>query len=134
MPGRVDILPTPRARVRPDGATQAPYYTWVDERDVRGLGQNTPITGNNSDAILAVVGKVIELRIPYPMGFFAKWIDGRIDDPNGGWKGRWLWVDPGTRTPAHIEGIDAPTPGAPGKTLASPLVVRFQLRPDPLAH
>jgi hypothetical protein len=34
----------------------------------------------------------------------------------------------------HIEGIDAPAPGAPGKTPSSPLVVHFQLRPDPLAH
>jgi len=34
----------------------------------------------------------------------------------------------------HIEGIDAPSPGATGPTLSSPLVVHFQLRPDPLAH
>jgi hypothetical protein len=32
---------------------------------------------------------------------------------------------------------DAPAPGAPGatsETLSSPLVVEFQLRPDPLAY
>ena len=51
-----------------------------------------------------------------------------------GWKGRGLWVTSGNRAPAHIEGIDAPSPGAPGKTLSSPLVVHFQLRLDPLAH
>ena len=63
--------------------------------------------------------------------------NGRIDDPNAGWQGRGLWVTSGNRTPFHIEGIDAPAPGAPGKTqatLSSPLVVNFQLRPDPLAH
>jgi hypothetical protein len=46
-------------------------------------------------------------------------------------------VTSGNRTPAHIEGIDAPVAGAPGKsaaTMSSPLVVNFQLRPDPLAH
>jgi len=46
-------------------------------------------------------------------------------------------VTSGNRTPFHIEGIDAPAPGAPGttpQTLSSPLVVEFQLRPDPLAH
>jgi len=72
-----------------------------------------------------------------PMGFFAKGIDGRIDDPNLGWKGRGLWVTSGNRTPFHIEGVDAPHSGAPGATPAtysSPLVVQFQLRPDPLAH
>jgi hypothetical protein len=71
------------------------------------------------------------------MGFFAKGLDGRIDDPNAGWKGRSLWVTSGNRTPMHIEAIDAPAPGAPGATtekLSSPLVVQFQLRPDPLAH
>jgi hypothetical protein len=40
----------------------------------------------------------------------------------------------GNRTPAHIGGIDAPSPGAPGKTLSVLLIMHFQLRPDPLAH
>jgi hypothetical protein len=118
------------------GAAENPYYTWVDQHDILGLGANTPIaTGNQSDSLHALVGgHVVELRVPYPMGFFAKGLDGRIDDPNIGWKGRGLWVTSGNRTPVHIEGIDAPTPGAPGKTPSSPLVVHFQLRPDPLAH
>jgi hypothetical protein len=84
-----------------------------------------------------VGGRIIELRVPYPMGFFAKQVDGRIDDPNAGWKGRGLWVTSGNRTPFHIEGIDAQVPGAAGatpETLSSPLVVNFQMRPDPLAH
>jgi hypothetical protein len=47
-----------------------------------------------------------------------------------------LWATSGNRAPFHIEGIDAPAPGAPGttpETRSSPLVVEFQLRPDPLA-
>ena len=121
------------------GAEENPYYTWVDQHDILGLGANTPIaTGNQSDSLHALVnGRVIELRVPYPMGFFAKGLDGRIDDPNAGWKGRGLWVTSGNRTPVHIEGIDAPAPGAPGnspETASSPLVVNFQLRPNPLAH
>jgi hypothetical protein len=40
----------------------------------------------------------------YPMGFYAKGLDGRIDDPNGGWKARGLWSTYGTRTPFHAEG------------------------------
>jgi hypothetical protein len=121
------------------GAAENPYYTWVDWFNTSGLGAGTPLaTGNQSDSLHALVeGRVIELRVPYPMGFFAKGIDGRIDDPNAGWKGRGLWVTSGNRTPQHIEGIDATAPGAPGNTpatLSSPLVVHFQLRPDPLAH
>ncbi|PYM22444.1 MAG: hypothetical protein DMD78_14710 [Candidatus Rokuibacteriota bacterium] len=119
-----------------DGAAEGPYYTWVDQHDILGLGANAPIgTGNFSDSLhVLTYGKVVQLRVPYPMGFFAKGVDGRIDEPKAGWKGRGLWVTSGNRTPMHIEGVDAPSPGAPGKTLSSPLVVHFQLRPDPLAH
>jgi hypothetical protein len=58
------------------------------------------------------------------IGFYAKWMDGRIDDPKGGWKGKGLWATTGTRTPFHMEG---------GKG-TRPKVVKFQLRPDPLAR
>ncbi len=121
------------------GAAENPYYVWVDQHDILGLGANTPIaTGNQSDALHALLDdRVLELRVPYPMGFFAKQIDGRVDNSDAGWKGRALWVTSGNRTPFHIEGIDASAPGAPGRsseTLSSPLVVEFQLRPNPLAH
>jgi len=62
--------------------------------------------------------------VPYPMGFYAKTFDGRIDDPNGGWKGRGVWGTTGNRTPFHDE-------GAGNKN--TPKLVKFQLRPDPLA-
>jgi hypothetical protein len=64
------------------------------------------------------------LRVPYPMGFFAKTMDGRIDDANAGWKGRGLWATYGERAVEHIEG---------GKGQTSK-VVHFQLRPNPLAN
>jgi hypothetical protein len=73
---------------------------------------------------------------PLSAGLLCDGVDGRIDDP-AGWKGRGLWATTGARAPFHIESADAPAPGAPGKTpeaYASPLVVNFQLRPDPLAH
>jgi hypothetical protein len=130
-------LPGPGFQGDP-GAEENPYFVWVDQHNILGLGANVPFaTGNQSDSLHALVsGQIIELRVPYPMGFFAKGLEGRIDDPNAGWKGRELWVTSGNRTPFHIEGSDAPAPGAPGATpatLSSPLVVEFQLRPDPLA-
>jgi hypothetical protein len=84
-------------------------------------------TGNGNDALLALLpesGKFVVLRVPYPMGFYAKGMDGRIDDPTAGWKGKGLWATYGTRTPFHAEG---------GKGTTSK-VLHFQLRPDPLAH
>jgi hypothetical protein len=108
----------------------------VDQHDTLGLGAGTPIgTGNHFDTLYALTyGKVVQLRVPYPMGFFAKRVDGRIDDPKAGWKGRGLSVTSGNRTPMHIKGTDAPSPGVPEKTLSSPLVVHIQLRPSPLDH
>ncbi|HXW69839.1 MAG TPA: carboxypeptidase-like regulatory domain-containing protein [Methylocella sp.] len=112
--------------VTESGSAEASYYTWVDQFDTFGLGRDVPIaTGNASDALLAFVdGKFITLRVPYPMGFYAKGLDGRIDDTTAGWKGRGLWTTYGTRTPFHIEG---------GKGTTSK-VVHFQIRPNPLAR
>jgi hypothetical protein len=108
------------------GSAEGSYYTWVDQFNTFGLGENVPInTGNLSEALLAlVVGEWVKLRVPYPLGFYTKWLDGRIDDPNGGWKGRGLWATVSTRAPFHMEG------GA-GTTSK---VLHFQLRPDPLAR
>jgi hypothetical protein len=107
------------------GSAEASYYTWVDQFDTFGLGRNIPInTGNESEGLLVLKdGKWVVLRVPYPLGFYTKWLDGRIDDPNGGWKGRGLWATVSTRTPFHMEG---------GKGTTSK-VLKFQLRPDALA-
>jgi len=81
------------------GSAEASYYTWVDQFNTFGLGENVPMaTGNSNESLLALVnGQWINLRVPYPMGYYAKWMDGRIDDPNGGWKGRGLWSTFGNR-------------------------------------
>jgi len=108
------------------GSAESSYYTWVDQFSILGLGKNVPIaTGNLNDALLALVdGKFVTLRVPYVIGYFAKGMDGRIDDPSAGWKGRELWTTYATRTMFHLE---------TGKGTL-PKVVRFQLRPDPLAR
>jgi len=118
--------PLPQMKgVTDSGSAEASYYTWVDQFDTFGLGRNVPIdTGNASEGLLVLKdGKWIVLRVPYPLGYYAKWLDGRIDDPKGGWKGRGLWSTVSTRAPFHME---------TGKGTTSK-VVRFQLRPDPLA-
>jgi hypothetical protein len=112
--------------VTESGSAEASYYTWVDQFDTFGLGRNVPIaTGNANEALLVLVNdKFVQLRVPYPMGFYTKWMDGRIDDPGTGWKGKGLWATYSTRAPFHLEG---------GKGTTSK-VVKFQLRPDPLAR
>jgi hypothetical protein len=108
-----------------ENSAESSYYTWVDQHNTFGLGEDVPMsTGNLNDGLIAMKdGKMIVLRIPYPMGFYAKGFDGRIDDPNAGWKGRGLWTTSGDRAPWLNER---------GKG-ARPMAVHFQLRPDPLA-
>ena len=122
------LYPTPGPNfhnVKDSGSADSHYYDWVDQFDTLGLGKNTPIiTGNSSDSLIALVnGKFAVLRVPYPLGFFAKGMDGRIDDPKTGWKGKGVWTTWGTRTPFHSE---------TGKGTTSK-VVHFQIRPNPLA-
>ena len=112
--------------VTDSGSAEGSYYTWVDQFDTLGLGENVPInTGNASEGLLALKdGEWVIMRVPYPLGFYTKWMDGRIDDPNTGWKGKGLWATYGTRAPFHTE----TGKGTPSK------VVHFQLRPNPLSR
>jgi hypothetical protein len=108
-----------------NNSAEASYYTWVDHHNAVGLGENVPIsTANLQDGFVGLKdGKMILMRVPYPMGFYAKGLDARIDDPNAGWKGRGLWSASGDRTPWLNE---------LGKG-ARPLAVQIQVRPNPLA-
>ena len=56
-------------------------------------------------------------------GNYFFWLQS-IDDPNLGWKGRALYSNYGTHFVWHIEGGK----GTKGK------IVKFQVRPDPLAR
>jgi len=119
-------LPGPNYKNATESASaDSAYYNFVDRFDMLGVGKNIPLaTGNESEALLALVdGKFMSFRIPYPMGFYAKGIDGRIDNPSGGWKGKGVWTTFATRTPFHVEG---------GKGTTSK-IIKFQVRPDPLA-
>ena len=112
--------------VDPAGSADHAYYVWVDRYNTLGLGENVPLAmTNGSELINALVdGKFVTFHVPYPAGFFTKNVDGRIDDPNAGWKGRALWTTSGTRAMFHSE---------TGKG-ERPRVFKIQLRPDPLAH
>jgi hypothetical protein len=112
--------------VKDPGSANHAYYIWVDRDNTLGLGKDVPIAETNgAESLLALVnGKFVDIRVPYPMGFFTKNVDGRIDDPNAGWKGRGLWTTFGSRTPFHNE----------GGVQNQPKVYKVQVRPDPLAH
>jgi hypothetical protein len=108
-----------------ENSAESSYYTWVDQHNTFGLGEDVPVsTANLHGGMVALKdGKMIRMMVPYPLGFYAKGLDGRIDDPKAGWKGRGLWSSSGDRAPWLMER------GKGGK----PMAVNFQLRPNPLA-
>jgi hypothetical protein len=120
-------VPGPRfANVRGDIAVDFQYYNFVDRFNTLGLGENTPLAnGTNSDSLLVLQrdGTWLVLRVPYPMGFFSRGMDGRIDDAKTGWKGRAVYANYGPNAVWHVEG-GLGTKGS---------VLKFQIRPNPLA-
>jgi hypothetical protein len=120
-------MPGPNFQGVGQSSTEFAYYNWVDKHNTFGMGENIPVAnGTNSDSLMVLdpkSGTWTLLRVPYPISFYQRGLDGRIDDPSAGWKGRGLWAGNGTRTPWHQE---------TGKGQIA-TIVRFQLRPDPLA-
>jgi hypothetical protein len=111
------------------------YFNWTDQQGVSGFPPNTPMaTGSNSDSILVLTsqqgaGQWVTMRVPYPLGFYARGLDGRLDNPKApagfaGWKDRAVWSNYGTHYVWHTEGGK----GVKGKE------VKFQVRPNPLAR
>ena len=107
------------------GSTDFPYYLWVDQFNVSGLGKDTVIeTGTTSDAQFVFDPKketFVVFHVPYPMPYYARGLDGRIDDPNAGWKGRGLWMTYSSYLPRFTEN-------------RSGTVNHMQIRPNPLAN
>ncbi len=123
------IYETPGPRIKDTNVSgDFHYLMWVDIHNTLGLGKDVPIVaGTNSDSLLAFLPdqeKWVVMRRPYPLGFYARGLDGRIDDPKTGWKGRAVWSADEAIPLFQLEGGE----GSTGKA------VKFQVRPDPLAH
>jgi hypothetical protein len=120
-------IPGAAFKAQPHVKSDYNNYVWVDRYNSLGLGNNIPVVdGANSDSLLAFQPKTrkwVRMQVPYPMGFFSRFFDGRIDNANAGWKGRGLWAANETRGSQLTEG---------GASMPSQLV-HFQIRPNPLA-
>ncbi len=106
------------------------YLMWVDLHDTLGFGKDVPIVaGSNSDSLIAFDQKTEKfsvMRVPYPMDFHTRGMDGRIDDTKTGWKGKGVFATYASQPVWHQEGGEDASTG--------PQLVKFQMRPDPLAH
>ena len=100
------------------------YYLWVDKFNTFGLGKDVVIlNGTNSDSLQIFEPKKKKwttLRVPYPLNAYQRGLDGRIDDPEAGWKGRGLWFNDGLDPVIHNE-------------VQHGWLGHAQLRPTPLA-
>ncbi len=121
--------PGPKLQGIATGSSDHHYLNWVDLHDTLGLGKDTPLfAGSNSDSLLAVDDKnkkVITLRVPYPMGFHTRGMDGRFENTATGWKGKGVFATYASQPVWHQEG---------GEDASGPQLVKFQIRPDPLAY
>ena len=104
-----------------------PYLNHLDSEDVLGLGKDSHMYGSiNTDSMevfSSATKQFVTLRVPYPLGFFPRSASIRIDDPNTGWKGKALWSSFASYAGWHYEGAKG----------VLPKVVKFQMRPSPLA-
>lgn len=116
---------SPGPKLRSSGSADFHYSIFVDQFNTLGLGRDTVIlTGANSDALIAfdpAKETFTVVRVPYPLGMYHRGLDGRIDDPNAGWKGRGLWLNYGNDPVSFVE-------------TEIGYVCHIQLRPNPLAY
>jgi len=111
--------------VTESGSAEASYYTWVDQHDYVRAGQERADGYRQCQRVAhrARDGAFVNLRVPYPMGFYASgWMGASTIQCR--LEGKGLWSTYATRTPFHVEG---------GKGTTSK-VVKFSFAPDPLAR
>ena len=84
------------------------YYMFIDKYNALGLGKDEVIAdGANSDSLIGFNQETKQwtrMRVPYRMGFFSRFFDTRIDNANGGWKGRGAYASNETRGSWLTEG------------------------------
>jgi len=123
------LYPVPGPVFKSDPTIKADYnyYMFIDRQGSLGLGNNAIVVdGVNSDSLVVFqqdTKQWVRMTVPYPMGFFSRFLDGRIDSTKTGWKGRGIYAANETRGSQLTEG---------GKNMPSQLT-HFQIRPDPLA-
>jgi hypothetical protein len=116
-------LPGPNYKGAVDNASaDSAYYNFVDRFDMLGVGKDIPVAGGNlSEGLLALVnGKIVTFRVPYPMGYYTKGLDGASTIRTVAGRGR--------RSTRRSRRARRSTWKAEGDHAE---LVKFQVRPDP---
>ena len=112
--------------VAESGSAEASYYTWVDQHNTLGLGNNVPLATGNVNELCwrwwTASGSTC--AFPIRMGFLPRGSTAASTIRMAAGRAAALWSTYGNRTPFHRE---------TGKGTL-PKLSRFQIRPDPLAR
>jgi len=73
------------------------------QQPVKGQRTRRHIAYSETGSDLSRTTGLTELQVPYPLGFYTRGLDGRIDDPRG-LEGRGVWASNDTRVSWHNEG------------------------------
>jgi hypothetical protein len=89
LPRRLDALSSAGPQFKaPASSPTSTITTRSILHNALGLGPNTPIlNGTGSDSLIALnrqTNQFVYMRVPYPLGFYTRGMDFRIDDPNAG--------------------------------------------------
>ncbi|MSR07314.1 MAG: hypothetical protein EXR93_09660 [Gemmatimonadetes bacterium] len=113
------------SRPEENASAEQLYYIWVDRFNASGFGEDAVIVngtgGDNLHIMDPKTEKFTTVRVPYPLQYNSRGADARIDNPNGGWKGRGIWSVYSSTSSILTE-------------TKRPSIVQTQFRPDPLAH
>ena len=121
-------LPYPKVGGSPATADMA-YSHWGDYSNVMGLGKDShffPLV--NSDAIVALPEgskEFVRFTVPYPLGFYTRGLDFRMESAKADWKGRSMHAVHTSSVLHHQEG---------GMESPGQQQYIFKVRPNPLAH
>lgn len=105
------------------------YSHWGDYSNVMGLGKDAhffPLVNSNEIVALPEGSRDwVRFTVPYPLGFYTRGLDFRMESPNADWRGKGMYATVTSRALTHQEGgLDHP----------GQQEYVFQMRPDPLAH
>jgi len=114
-----------------ENSAESSYYTWVDQHNTFGLGENIPMsTANLGDGFVALKdGKMITIRIPYPPQLLCQGVSmgvSTIRMPAG--KAAGLWSTNGDRTPWLKEGGKGLKAARPCTSSFGPIRWRTEVR------
>ena len=85
------------------GKPEAGVWVIAETKSLPTPFRKIVVTDDQGRFLVPETEKFTSFRMPYPMPFFTRGLDGRIDDAGAGWKGRGLWASFNSYLPKYSE-------------------------------